>query len=101
MVSCFNFSPNASKIMLRKSVQLLNLRYQWGKCLYSTQTAETSKSPDAVVISESCVQRLKQLCKGNNSFLRLVVESGGCSGFQYKFNLDDKIVNDDRYVTNT
>ncbi|XP_072944564.1 iron-sulfur cluster assembly 2 homolog, mitochondrial [Epargyreus clarus] len=50
---------------------------------------------DAIVLSDSCVQKLKQLCEGN-SFLRLCVESGGCSGFQYKFDLDDKVTGDDK-----
>jgi len=29
--------------------------------------------------------------------LRLSVETGGCSGFQYAFNLDDRVNSDDRY----
>lgn len=62
----------------------------------STQKAEISIS-DAIVLSDSCVQKLKQLCD-SNSFLRLCVESGGCSGFQYKFDLDDKIADDDKLV---
>lgn len=81
--------------MLRKSVQLIKFRYSWRKNFYSTQNA-TSQDADGIVISESCVQRLKQLCNGNNNFLRLIVESGGCSGFQYKFDLDNKVASDDR-----
>lgn len=51
---------------------------------------------DAIKLSDSCVQKLKQLCTGDESFLRLCVESGGCSGFQYKFHLDDKVNEEDR-----
>lgn len=51
---------------------------------------------DAIILSDSCVQKLKQLCDGETNFLRLCVESGGCSGFQYKFHIDDKVANDDR-----
>lgn len=29
--------------------------------------------------------------------LRLSVETGGCSGFQYAFNLDERVNSDDRY----
>lgn len=32
--------------------------------------------------------------------LRLSVETGGCSGFQYVFNLDEKADSDDRYSLN-
>ena len=31
--------------------------------------------------------------------LRLGVETGGCSGFQYVFDLDDKINPDDRFLS--
>ncbi|XP_026495596.1 iron-sulfur cluster assembly 2 homolog, mitochondrial [Vanessa tameamea] len=61
---------------------------------FSTQTVNIATN-DAIVLSDSCVQKLKQLCDGN-VFMRLCVESGGCSGFQYKFDLDDKIADDDK-----
>lgn len=41
------------------------------------------------------LQRLLEITKGSE-FLRLQVEGGGCSGFQYKFSLDTVINPDDR-----
>ncbi|XP_005883665.2 PREDICTED: LOW QUALITY PROTEIN: iron-sulfur cluster assembly 2 homolog, mitochondrial [Myotis brandtii] len=43
----------------------------------------------------SCVQRLLEITQGAE-FLRLEVEGGGCSGFQYRFSLDTVIHPDDR-----
>ncbi|GLJ37940.1 hypothetical protein SUGI_0772070 [Cryptomeria japonica] len=55
---------------------------------------------DDLVITDSCVQRIKELQKGEGikgeAMLRLSVEGGGCSGFQYSFNLDNKQNPDDR-----
>ncbi|KAF2361514.1 FeS cluster insertion protein [Trinorchestia longiramus] len=59
---------------------------------------------DELVLSPSCVERLRNLNAEANStgssappqFLRIMVEGGGCSGFQYKFELDDKLQPDDR-----
>lgn len=46
-------------------------------------------------------QRMKELQAAEGSLtekmLRLSVETGGCSGFQYVFNLDEKANSDDRY----
>ena len=44
-------------------------------------------------------QRLLSVTEGDPAtVLRVIVEGGGCSGFQYKFNLDNKIKEDDRSV---
>ncbi|XP_011689908.1 PREDICTED: iron-sulfur cluster assembly 2 homolog, mitochondrial [Wasmannia auropunctata] len=58
----------------------------------STNTAV--KSADDLIISDSCVKRLKEIADG--AYLRITVEGGGCSGFQYKFDLDPKTQGDDR-----
>jgi iron-sulfur cluster insertion protein len=42
-------------------------------------------------------QRLLSVTEGDPDIvLRVVVEGGGCSGFQYKFDLDTTINKDDR-----
>ncbi|XP_013362604.1 PREDICTED: iron-sulfur cluster assembly 2 homolog, mitochondrial [Chinchilla lanigera] len=59
----------------------------------------SSCSPEAggaqIRLTDSCVQRLLEITEGSE-FLRLQVEGGGCSGFQYKFSLDTVINADDR-----
>lgn len=51
-------------------------------------------SDQGLKLTESCVNRLKEICK-DGSFLRVTVEGGGCSGFQYKFDFDTKRAKDD------
>ncbi|KAI1279613.1 Iron-sulfur cluster assembly 2 -like protein, mitochondrial [Halotydeus destructor] len=55
-----------------------------------------STNSDDIVISDKCAERLNKVA-GEKEFLRVEVEGGGCSGFQYKFKLDDAIdSNEDR-----
>lgn len=49
-----------------------------------------------LIITDTCVTRLKHLAK-NDEFLRVSVDGGGCSGFQYKFDLDTVCHEDDKY----
>lgn len=57
---------------------------------YSTASTKLS-------ISDTCVKQLKELQKSKDceKYLRVIVEGGGCSGFQYKFNLDNTLNKDD------
>lgn len=52
----------------------------------------------------NALQRMKQLhskdASAEGKMLRLSVETGGCSGFQYVFVLDDKADSDDRFLSN-
>ncbi|XP_042302654.1 iron-sulfur cluster assembly 2 homolog, mitochondrial [Sceloporus undulatus] len=68
------------------------IRVQWASSSASTQS-DTNEGQ--VYISESCVKRLLEIAEGSE-FLRLQVEGGGCSGFQYKFSLDTVVNSDDR-----
>ncbi|PPD96268.1 hypothetical protein GOBAR_DD06703 [Gossypium barbadense] len=50
-------------------------------------------------MTDNCIKRIKELQASEQSsdqMLRLSVETGGCSGFQYVFDLDDKTNPDDR-----
>ncbi|XP_010552980.1 PREDICTED: iron-sulfur assembly protein IscA-like 2, mitochondrial [Tarenaya hassleriana] len=64
----------------------------------SSSSHSESHSPDAVHLSQSCIQRMKELqdSESEKKMLRLGVETGGCSGFQYVFELDSKTNSDDR-----
>ncbi|CAL8092286.1 unnamed protein product [Calicophoron daubneyi] len=44
------------------------------------------KTDAALLLSPSCVQRLRSI-GSSAGYLRVLVDSGGCSGFQYRFEL--------------
>ncbi|XP_038895338.1 iron-sulfur assembly protein IscA-like 2, mitochondrial isoform X2 [Benincasa hispida] len=52
---------------------------------------------DTIHMTDNCIRRMKELQEPmEEKMLRLSVETGGCSGFQYVFNLDEKTNPDDR-----
>ncbi|KAL1121531.1 hypothetical protein V6Z11_D01G239500 [Gossypium hirsutum] len=63
-------------------------------------SSESSPSLDAIHMTDNCVKRIEELQASKElseeKMLRLSVETGGCSGFQYVFDLDDKTNQDDR-----
>ncbi|XP_010896194.1 iron-sulfur cluster assembly 2 homolog, mitochondrial [Esox lucius] len=63
----------------------------------SAQEIPTDSSPieEKVYLSESCVKRLGEIMD-KGQYLRIQVEGGGCSGFQYKFVIDSTRMEDDR-----
>ncbi|XP_068195225.1 iron-sulfur cluster assembly 2 homolog, mitochondrial [Antennarius striatus] len=69
------------------------------KCFSSASAQEdsavTDASEDSVRLTESCVKRLGEIT-GKGEYLRIHVEGGGCSGFQYKFSIDKNKTEDDR-----
>ncbi|XP_055348464.1 iron-sulfur cluster assembly 2 homolog, mitochondrial-like [Paramacrobiotus metropolitanus] len=66
----------------------------------STVSAESVQDDEPIIrLADSCVKRLKRLQSeepGTELLLRVAVEGGGCSGFQYNFTLDHQINDDDK-----
>eukprot|EP00752_Nemacystus_decipiens_P001919 g1848.t1 len=63
-----------------------------------SSAASSATSPtlfgDTIIVTKRCAERLNELreAKAKPSLkLRLSVEGGGCSGFQYKFALEDAV----------
>jgi iron-sulfur cluster assembly accessory protein len=54
----------------------------------------------AVSISERAAHRIGEILKseGNGAMLRISVEGGGCSGFQYKFDVEHAKAEDDLVI---
>jgi iron-sulfur cluster assembly accessory protein len=55
---------------------------------------------DAVTISASAARRLTAILKGEDgAALRISVKGGGCSGFQYTYDIDKSRADDDFVAT--
>ncbi|NP_001314830.1 iron-sulfur cluster assembly 2 homolog, mitochondrial [Danio rerio] len=61
----------------------------------NTEHQNTSSTDAEVHLSQSCVKRLAEIME-KGQYLRIAVEGGGCSGFQYKFSVDSVKNEDDR-----
>lgn len=61
---------------------------------FASGASSSPSNKNKLIVSDSCVKRLTDICQDGH-FLRITVEGGGCSGFQYKFDLDNKINPDD------
>jgi iron-sulfur cluster assembly accessory protein len=55
----------------------------------------------SITVSERAAGRIGDILKGEPSgtMLRVSVEGGGCSGFQYKFDMDRTRAADDRVIS--
>ena len=54
----------------------------------------------SLTITERAARRIGQILKteGDGTMLRISVEGGGCSGFQYKFNVERNQADDDTVI---
>src|SRR6266581_2276032 len=61
---------------------------------------ETSHMATGVTISERAARRIGEILKteGDGAMLRISVEGGGCSGFQYKFDVERAQAEDDLVI---
>ncbi|KAF3701266.1 Iron-sulfur cluster assembly 2 -like protein [Channa argus] len=91
-------NPNAGQQLTRLSQSPRHL-YTAGLQRYSSasiqKSAVSSPPEDEIYLTESCVKRLAEIME-KGEYLRIHVEGGGCSGFQYKFSLDRNKNEDDR-----
>ncbi|XP_077094488.1 iron-sulfur cluster assembly 2 homolog, mitochondrial isoform X2 [Siphateles boraxobius] len=89
-----------------RSASFQLLKVQTARCsapLSRTAHARFSSNPqlhsatpaDDLLLSQSCVKRLAEILD-KGQYLRIAVEGGGCSGFQYKFLVDAARNEDDR-----
>ena len=55
----------------------------------------------AITVSERAARRIGEILKseGDGAMLRISVEGGGCSGFQYKFDIERAKAEDDLVLT--
>lgn len=62
----------------------------------SAANEQATKTKPTLNLSDSCAEKLKEISeRESKKYLRISVDGGGCSGFQYQFDLDDKVNADD------
>nr|CAB3256934.1 iron-sulfur cluster assembly 2 homolog, mitochondrial-like [Phallusia mammillata] len=76
-----------------KSSNIWKARFQQHRN-FSMSVSVSNQEPK-LNISDACVKQMKKVVT-RDEFLRVIVEGGGCSGFQYKFELDSESQEDDR-----
>lgn len=72
---------------------------QFSKCLYRRHI--NTSCADSIIMTSSCtnkINELRQTAHNSKLKLRIVVDSGGCSGFQYEFKMDDDQQSDDTLI---
>ncbi|MGO4411022.1 MULTISPECIES: iron-sulfur cluster insertion protein ErpA [unclassified Brevundimonas] len=60
----------------------------------------SARAPEGIVLAESAAKRLAKLAatEGKPVMLRVAVDGGGCSGFQYRLELVDAAEADDLVI---
>jgi len=60
------------------------------------------RAPEGIVLADSAAKRLAKLAQGEGHpvMLRVAVDGGGCSGFQYRLELIQTAEDDDLHIEN-
>ncbi|KAK2982799.1 hypothetical protein RJ640_005123 [Escallonia rubra] len=93
-----SLSSPSSRSLLRRLTPFFAARIRHCHRLLSSSSALPDHQSPSPSSSPSVDARMKELQadEAKGKMLRLSIEAGGCSGFQYNFLLDDKTNADDR-----
>ncbi|CAF0994346.1 unnamed protein product [Brachionus calyciflorus] len=64
----------------------------------SEAQAKSSNQSEPINLSEPCIKRIKEIFEADKKYLKVSVESGGCSGLNYNFSLETKISEEDQII---
>jgi iron-sulfur cluster assembly accessory protein len=53
---------------------------------------------EAITVTPAAAKRILEIAPPGSAALRIAVNGGGCSGFQYEFKLDEPMVADDTVI---
>ena len=65
------------------------------------QNPSPEEAPEPLIFTDACVAKVKELLAAEedpNMPLRVFVQGGGCQGFQYGFQFEEKAAEDDEII---
>lgn len=84
----------ASSLLIKHDASTRLIARQFEQNLFNTTKrllASGNGESNIIKIDDSCLKRFEQvLSKPKQEFLRINVETGGCSGFSYVFDIEDE-----------
>ncbi|XP_059208721.1 iron-sulfur cluster assembly 2 homolog, mitochondrial [Centropristis striata] len=98
LVSNLNVSQQVQRLppgFPQPPLHTTGLQQRFSSASAQERPAVSDPAGDKVQLTESCVKRLGEIMD-KGEYLRIHVEGGGCSGFQYKFSVDGNRNEDDR-----